>query len=271
MKIKWVRVRDQGLICGLYYCLKAFVIWLIYGITYLIESFDINSLLGEDENIDDDEEDIDDFEKELKKVGGSAVRIQHGIKTTPNPRFKAIYLEAMNEFLEFNNGSYKNPIHIEDWCPVLVNEKWDANKIAILIGNGNKYVADVTYSNLMAKDGNPRVKYIRTRDFILTGKPQKELSQETLNKSVMSTLKDPAILAYCDSATNTYLQNGEVVFNALIALGMKVESFMEKYSTERHIKAWEYALADRFGGGLENPTVREVSAGIFKVTAEGKK
>ena len=206
------------------------------------------------------------FDMELSE-GETAIRIQHpDFGGCIAPDIHPLYQAAIREYVEYNNESDREHI-IERWDAVLCNGKWkDPSRIAI-ISDGQKYVCEVEYSTHQAKDGNPRVEKLYTRDFVLDAKPQKKLSQDTLNKAMLNTLNAPEMIAYCESANNKLLQTGEAVFNACIALKMTEEEFIEKYGTEEHIIAWKTALSERFGNGLENPAVEQTGIGLFEIKA----
>lgn len=96
---------------------------------------------------------------------------------------------------------------------------------------------------------------------------QKRLSPETLVKSILSVLKKKELLPYCERVYNTIAEEGEAVFNALVALKISEKEFLEKYGTENLQKAWVTALAKRFGGDTEQAVVtpKEDSVGCYRI------
>ena len=133
------------------------------------------------------------------------------------------------------------------------------------------FLVKVYYKN-DTKDGSPRVSLVKTVDqgkdkLSMQAATQKRLSQETLVKSILSVLKKKELLPYCERVYNTIAEEGEAVFNALVALKISEKEFLEKYGTENLQKAWVTALAKRFGGDTEQAVVtpKEDSVGCYRI------
>ena len=227
------------------------------------------------------------FKEELAEVGcDSTFVIGNNNEATITLTKSALSAEGVtsvskctegNHFLAFEMfvkevNARKNRLHtIYKWEPCTSKSGNDYEKVAILADTNAQrrpqlYVARVYYKN-DTKDGSPRVSCVRTRDFMLKPAAPKKLNQKTLDKSILDLLKKPELLPYCERVYNTIAEDGEGVFNAVVALKISKEEFEEKYGTKSLQKAWVAALGQRFGGELEPAKVepKANSTGCFRI------
>lgn len=195
---------------------------------------------------------------------------------TCDERKHSDYTDAFASFVEEVNKRELRPRKILFYasCINLQTLTPDPEKYIILVEEHkarNFFLVKVYYKN-DTKDGSPRVSLIKTVDqgkekFSMQAATQKRLSQETLVKSILSVLKKKELLPYCERVYNTIAEEGEAVFNALVALKISEKEFLEKYGTENLQKAWVTALSKRFGGDTEQAVVipKEDSVGCYRI------
>lgn len=186
------------------------------------------------------------------------------------------YTDAFASFVEEVNkrGSRPRKISFYASCINLKTLTPNPEKYVILVEEHKirKFFLIKVYYKNDTKDGSPRVSLVKTVDqgkekFSMQAATQKRLSQETLVKSILSVLKKKELLPYCERVYNTIAEEGEAVFNALVALKISEKEFHEKYGTENLQKAWVTALAKRFGGDTEQAvvTLKEDSVGCYRI------
>lgn len=186
------------------------------------------------------------------------------------------YTDAFASFVEEVNKRKSRPRKISFYasCINLQTLTPDPEKYIILVEEHKvrKFFLIKVYYKNDTKDGSPRVSLVKTADqgkekFSMQAATQKRLSPETLVKSILSVLKKKELLPYCERVYNTIAEEGEAVFNALVALKISEKEFLEKYGTENLQKAWVTALAKRFGGDTEQAVVtpKEDSVGCYRI------
>lgn len=186
------------------------------------------------------------------------------------------YTDAFASFVEEVNKRKSRPRKILFYASCINLQTLTPNpeKYIILVEEHKvrKFFLIKVYYKNDTKDGSPRVSLVKTTDqgkekFSMQAATQKRLSPETLVKSILSVLKKKELLPYCERVYNTIAEEGEAVFNALVALKISEKEFLEKYGTENLQKAWVTALAKRFGGDTEQAVVtpKEDSVGCYRI------